>query len=41
MELPRSSLDKIFCFDTLHELPHPEEALQRWAGLLKENGGLS
>ena len=38
LELPRRSLDKIFCFDTLHELPHPEKAVQRWADLLKEDG---
>lgn len=38
LELPSGSLDKILCFDTLHELPHPEEAVQRWAELLKEDG---
>jgi len=38
LELPRGSLDKIFCFDTLHELPHPKKAVQRWADLLKEDG---
>ncbi|MFQ6117498.1 MAG: class I SAM-dependent methyltransferase [Candidatus Bipolaricaulia bacterium] len=38
IEFPSGSLDKIFCFDTLHELPHPEEAVQRWAGFLKEDG---
>ena len=38
LELPRRSLDKIFCFDTLHELPHPEKAGRRWADLLKEDG---
>ncbi len=29
VELPRGSLDEVFCFDTLHELPYPGEALQR------------
>jgi len=38
LELPRGSLDKIFCFDTLHELPHPEKAVRRWADLPKEDG---
>lgn len=40
VELPPRSLDKIFCFDTLHELPLPGKALERWAGLLKEDGRL-
>jgi len=38
IDLPRSSLDKIFCFDTLHELPYPKKAVQRWAEFLKEDG---
>jgi len=25
IELPASSLDKVFCFDTLHEIPYPEQ----------------
>jgi ubiquinone/menaquinone biosynthesis C-methylase UbiE len=36
--LPWGSLDKIFCFDTLHDLPHPEKAVQRWVDFLKEDG---
>lgn len=40
IELPSGSLDKIFCFDTLHELPLPGKALQRWAGFLKGDGRL-
>lgn len=38
VELPSGSLDKVFCFATLHELAHPEGALRRWVSFLKENG---
>jgi ubiquinone/menaquinone biosynthesis C-methylase UbiE len=40
VELPAGSLDKVVCLDTLHDLPGPELAVQRWAGFLKEGGKL-
>jgi len=32
LELPRGSLDKIFCFETLHDLSHLGEALPKVGG---------
>jgi ubiquinone/menaquinone biosynthesis C-methylase UbiE len=40
IEFPPASLDKIFCFNTLHELSYPKKALQRWAKFLKGDGKL-
>lgn len=40
VKIPLGSLDKVFCFDTLHELADPQGALRRWAGFLKEGGRL-
>ncbi len=40
VELDAGSLDKVVCFDTLHELDSPEEALKAWARFLKEEGRL-
>jgi ubiquinone/menaquinone biosynthesis C-methylase UbiE len=36
--LPPASLDKILCFDTFHEIPDREKALQRWLTFLKKGG---
>jgi len=33
-----NSVDKIVCFNTLHELPDAEEALKVWSMILKEDG---
>jgi SAM-dependent methyltransferase len=38
VEFPRGSLDKIVCFDTLHEVPGFEEAVERWAAFLRAGG---
>lgn len=38
LELPQSSLDKVICFDTLHDIPEPGNALKVWAGFLKQGG---
>lgn len=35
-----TSVDKIICFDTLHEVPSPGEALAKWACLLTYDGKL-
>lgn len=40
VEWPDASLDKVVCFDTLHELGEPGEALKQWARLLKQDGEL-
>jgi SAM-dependent methyltransferase len=40
IELPPASLDKVICFDTLHEVPDPENAVVSWAEFLKEGGKL-
>jgi Methylase involved in ubiquinone/menaquinone biosynthesis len=40
IELPQSSLDKIVCFDTLHEIAKPDQALRKWVGFLKTDGKL-
>ncbi len=40
VELDAGSLDKVVCFDTLHELDSPEEALNTWARFLKAEGRL-
>ena len=40
VELPASSLDKVVCFDTLHDVPDFEHAVVRWAGFLREGGKL-
>lgn len=40
LEFSPASLDKVVCFDTLHELPKPKEALKRWARFLKPGGKL-
>ena len=40
VELPPSSLDKVVCFDTLHDVPGFERAVVRWAGFLREGGKL-
>lgn len=32
------SVDKIVCFNTLHELTDAEEALEVWSGILKQEG---
>jgi ubiquinone/menaquinone biosynthesis C-methylase UbiE len=38
LEFPPSSLDKVICFDTLHDIPEPGNALDVWAGFLKQGG---
>ncbi len=38
IEFPQSSLDKIVCFDTLHEIVKPGQALRKWVGFLKTDG---
>ena len=38
MELPARSLDKVVCFNTLHEVPDPQRAVERWVELLKPGG---
>jgi ubiquinone/menaquinone biosynthesis C-methylase UbiE len=38
VEFPLASLDKVMCFDTLHDISNPEQAIQRWAGFLKKDG---
>ncbi len=38
IQFPLSSLDKIFCFDTLHCVPNFEHVLEKWVGFLKEGG---
>lgn len=38
LELPSSSLDKVVCFDTFHEVPDHERALERWVTFLKKRG---
>lgn len=40
VRFPPSSLDKVICFDTLHEVPDPGKALQNWAVSLKADGKL-
>jgi SAM-dependent methyltransferase len=40
VEFPPGSLDKVVCFDTLHELDDPEQALRRWVGFLRPGGKL-
>ncbi len=36
----RASFDKILCFDTLHELPEPTEAVTKWSAFLRRDGKL-
>jgi len=38
LELPLSSLDKVVCFDTFHEVPDHESALERWVAFLRKGG---
>lgn len=38
IELAPSSLDKIVCFDTLHDVSDLERSVERWAGFLKDGG---
>ena len=40
VDLTNSSLDKIVCLDTLHDIPDPELAVKRWVAFLKEGGRL-
>ena len=40
VEFPLASLDKVICFDTLHDIPDPEQAVQRWANFLRRDGKL-
>lgn len=40
IELPPASLDKVICFDTLHEVPDLEHTVTRWADFLREGGKL-
>ena len=40
VELPPSSLDKVVCFDTLHDVPDFARAVVKWAGFLREGGKL-
>jgi len=36
--LPAASLDKVVCFNTLHHVPDPERAVERWVESLKQGG---
>lgn len=36
--LPPSLLDKVVCFDTLHDVPNFEHSIQRWAEFLRKGG---
>ncbi|MFX0208741.1 MAG: class I SAM-dependent methyltransferase [Candidatus Hodarchaeota archaeon] len=38
VELPPSSLDKIICFNTLHEVPNFKYAIEQWMKFLKKGG---
>jgi ubiquinone/menaquinone biosynthesis C-methylase UbiE len=38
IKLPSSSLDKVVCFDTLHDVPNLEYAIERWTEFLREAG---
>lgn len=38
LEFPPASLDKVICFDTLHDIPDPGNALEVWVGFLKQGG---
>jgi ubiquinone/menaquinone biosynthesis C-methylase UbiE len=38
VDLPQSSVDKVVCFDTLHEVPDSENTLKKLIGFLKEGG---
>jgi ubiquinone/menaquinone biosynthesis C-methylase UbiE len=38
LELPISSLDKVVCFDTLHEVQDCGNALERWTAFLRKGG---
>ncbi|MEA3439320.1 MAG: class I SAM-dependent methyltransferase [Chloroflexota bacterium] len=40
VDLINSSLDKIVCLDTLHDIPDREMAVKRWMAYLKEGGRL-
>lgn len=40
VEFPLASLDKVICFDTLHDIPNPEQTVQRWADFLRKDGRL-
>lgn len=37
-DLPRSRFDLIVCWDVLEHLPHPEEAIERFARAIKDDG---
>ncbi len=38
IDMPPSSLDKIVCFDTLHEVSDPAKAIETWTQFLKKGG---
>lgn len=38
LKIDEDSVDKIVCFNTLHEMPDPEKALKVWISFLKERG---
>lgn len=40
VDMPPSSLDKIVCFDTLHEVPDPARTIEIWTQFLKKGGNL-
>jgi SAM-dependent methyltransferase len=40
VEFAPALLDKVVCFDTLHDLTNPEQAVNRWTESLKEGGEL-
>jgi SAM-dependent methyltransferase len=40
IEFPPRSLDKVVCFDTIHELDDPGAALRTWVGFLTPGGRL-
>jgi ubiquinone/menaquinone biosynthesis C-methylase UbiE len=40
VDLPPSSIDKVICFDTLHDIPESDTAIDKWTGFLREGGML-
>ena len=40
IDLPASSLDKVVCFDTLHDVTNFEHAIEKWVEFLKKGGWL-
>ena len=38
IDVPSSSIYKIICFDTLHEIPNHDRAIKKWITVLKEGG---